>query len=582
MMKMARPGILAVRAVNQYRRRDVFTYLGLRYYLDNSTARTDGWARYVATDLASTRSVLPYLNAHHFKEVNDDGTVRHRPLYMPGANEALAEAALLAECAKHPEVFGSPACVFSYFLTRGKDRRGVFEPYIEGLKGRHRAVAKAAASFPDGFVQHVDIKKFYPSISQEMAQTVWRQCCEKAELGKGFPELGEKLIADHGAVPRDGEMGVLTGPMFSHLLANLVLRDFDVALSDALPGRYFRYVDDIILVGDVAMVDEALATVESQLDDLGFKLHGADSEKRLRVSAAEWLSGEDDFSQQRTQVSWPALIGDLKRYLLTSSEKHGELQRRLSDGGFRLPLPNYSALAYEAGWLERLRQLARMPWVRRKTQGMSAESLLTHAHQLRMRRERDLRKFFDQVSDATPFLRKRLVSKMRLAAGQLVYLSDEETLKAMSIPLCEISELHLHGRVMEAVATRRLDKVLPLGTNAAQASAQALGADNQPAFVSLRSFNAAEHQALAVLMLNGVAIATDGGAIEDETELLRLARNGCDQGLMKSGDPFLRELACLHGLTGPARHSSMLNTAFDQDDDLVLDAIDKLQESASP
>ena len=34
-------GLLAIRATNQYRRRDVLAYLGLRYYLDNSAARSD-------------------------------------------------------------------------------------------------------------------------------------------------------------------------------------------------------------------------------------------------------------------------------------------------------------------------------------------------------------------------------------------------------------------------------------------------------------------------------------------------------------------------------------------------------------
>ena len=41
-VNLSRPGILAVRAVNQYRRRDVLPYLGLRYYLYNNAARQCG------------------------------------------------------------------------------------------------------------------------------------------------------------------------------------------------------------------------------------------------------------------------------------------------------------------------------------------------------------------------------------------------------------------------------------------------------------------------------------------------------------------------------------------------------------
>jgi len=35
--------ILAIKALNQYRKRDVIPYLGLRYYLDNTSARRDRW-----------------------------------------------------------------------------------------------------------------------------------------------------------------------------------------------------------------------------------------------------------------------------------------------------------------------------------------------------------------------------------------------------------------------------------------------------------------------------------------------------------------------------------------------------------
>jgi hypothetical protein len=48
--------------------------------------------------------------------------------------------------------------------------------------------------------------------------------------------------------------GILTGPMFSHLLGNLVLRELDEECSKSLPARYFRYVDDITLVGDADAV----------------------------------------------------------------------------------------------------------------------------------------------------------------------------------------------------------------------------------------------------------------------------------------------------------------------------------------
>lgn len=128
-MKRSRPGVLAVRAVNQYRRRDVLPYLGLRYYLENTASRTDEWAKRVAIDLVLARNNTPCLRVFHFKEATETGRVEHRAIYLPGANEALSEAALLDECANQPHVFRNPLCVFSYHLNHGKDRSGIYRHY---------------------------------------------------------------------------------------------------------------------------------------------------------------------------------------------------------------------------------------------------------------------------------------------------------------------------------------------------------------------------------------------------------------------------------------------------------------------
>jgi hypothetical protein len=81
-MPRQRAGILAVRAVNQYRRRDVLTYLALRYYLDNEAARTDHWVKEVATDLILKRSNQPYFRAFHFKDGSHRSGVEHRLMFL--------------------------------------------------------------------------------------------------------------------------------------------------------------------------------------------------------------------------------------------------------------------------------------------------------------------------------------------------------------------------------------------------------------------------------------------------------------------------------------------------------------------
>jgi hypothetical protein len=185
----------------------------------------------------------------------------------------------------------------------------------------------------------------------------------------------------------------------------------------------------------------------------------------------------------------------------------------------------------------------------------------------------------EQTIDSSGYDRKRAVPKLRYRGGRLVYLASDDSLSSLAKDTQAIPELHLLTEVMEAVSSGNLDRVLYLGTNAAQAAAQPIRAAKKTCSTTLRDLKEAEQQSLAVFLLNGVSVERPGP--DNDTELMRFAKNGADRNLMKSGEPFMRELACLHGLVEHARHSELLETAYDEDEDLALDAIDQLQQSVS-
>lgn len=577
-MNNPRPGVLAVRAINQYRRRDILVYLGLRYYLHNSSARSNDWIQRVATKLVDTRSGAPYFAAQHFKDCPCPGQLKHRPMFLPNANEALAETALLDECAKHPWVFGNPECVFSYKLASGADRSGVFEYYSKGLCSRHDAIALACDLNPSGVVRYQDIKRFYPSITAELALRTWKKYSSRAKLSSSYISLGERIIQDHGVVSRPDEKGILTGPMFSHLLANLVLREFDEEFCAKLPGQYFRYVDDIALVGNAEVVSNSLAEMRLRLTDLGFELHDSNSPKCLEVSTATWLEGRLDYRDGKRDVTWMSLIGDLKRLLLIAPLERENVQNLFVKNGFRIPVYDYQTTVYEAGYLERVYKLAKKFWFRRKTNKISADSLIVQALKLRDVYEREILEIL-AIQQPTVFMRKRIIPKLRYRAGRLIYLAAPETLLKLAKLLEVYSELHMHSTIMAAVATGNLDNILPLGTNAAQAAAQPIRAAGTLCNTSLSDGDPIVDQSLAIFALNGVKVAYDASG--EASDLLKFATVGTSVELMKCPDQFTREIACLHGLHEHPRHAKMLETVFDEDEHLAIDAVDQLQNSES-
>ena len=571
-------GLLAIRATNQYRRRDVLAYLGLRYYLDNSAARSDRWAREIAPDLILRRGEPCYLTVQHFKEADSLGRVTHREMFLPGPNEALAEASLLDACAQSGELFSPSKSVFSYRLANADDLSGVYQHYMHGLRHRHEAIASACKQSPDAAVLHLDIRRFYPSVTIPRATSAWLSAAESQSMDRHWVDVGVHLLQDQARASATGNGHLLTGPMFSHLVGNLLLQPVDQAMS-RLPVRYFRYVDDITLVGTDTQLESAMSTLKSSLDDLELSLHGQDSAKWLKVSAETWLLGENDFVEPRRGNSWMSLIGDLKRLLVITPELREPLLNEFAANDIRLPVPYYTSTVQERSYKVRLTELLNATWFRKIARKPSISGLVGRATELRNQYDSEARQLLATISAADPFLAKRLLPKIRYRFGRLAYLGELAQLGDLAGAARSIPALKFQSAVANSIATGDVNEIIDYGANAAQAVAQPLSMRTSQVVVGKRMLNPAAQQALAVLRMNGLSV--EGATLGDaQSELLKFATSGADRPMMKSSEPFLRELACLHGLSEAPRHQATLTTAFDAAEEITFDAIEQEHQSS--
>jgi hypothetical protein len=346
-------------------------------------------------------------------------------------------------------------------------------------------------------------------------------------------------------------------------------------------ARYFRYVDDIVLVGPAEQVKATYGELTARLDDLGLKLHPEDSEKHLVVRGPEWLKGEHDFRDSTRSTSWKTLVGGIKQYLTAWPEEAATLRAALRDSGARLPILDYQNAVRERPFLARISDLSKHPWFRGRVQARSVQLLLKQIDYLREAYHREAQTLLDALPRLKDYERKRQIPKLRYRAGRLAYLAYPHALVALSEQLRKVPELLFQACVLHAVATGEVDELLTLGTNAVQAAAQALRAAGKPARISNPVETAAQKQGFAILALNGVeVVGVASGSLNDD-ELIRFARLGPSIETMKSADPFLRELACLHGIVEQPRHPEFLETAFDEDEDLALDVMNDLRASGA-
>jgi len=572
---MSRPGVLSVRTINQYRRRDVIAYLGLRYYLDNTAARQDIWARDVAAQLERTGTGGGYLLVKHFKELDDRGAANHRDIYIPRPNEALAEAALIEACAQAGGLFQPSNNVYSYLLPEGNDRQGVFRNYMDGLKSRHNSIAKACEDNPDSIVCFRDLRKFYPSIRISLAHDAWEAACSSSTIDPSFTELGHALLERHGNVSGGN---LLTGPIFSHLIGNLILKGIDdLPLGDHV--RVFRYVDDFTLVGRAGDVAEALKRIEDAVGALQLELHPADSPKSLDVPGSQWLESKSDFQEAPSEHSWKSLIGDVKYLLRWHPERAKDLGKMLENEGIRLPMRDYREAVDEASFLTKAIQKMSWHWYRQRTRSITPRTVLEQARFLREKYVVELEQLLEKLRSADAFSAKRYVPMARYRLGRLSYLAKPDVLVSMSESTEELPQLRFHSEVARAIATKNVDRLLALGPNAAQAAAQPLRTVTRQVTLSRQPSTEAEEQSLIVLALNGIRPSDEVGA-GPNSELHRFAVEGGSLQLMQSESKFIAEVSSLHGIGAP-RHTDVLDTAFDYDEDLALDAIDQARTSMS-
>ena len=389
-------------------------------------------------------------------------------------------------------------------------------------------------------------------------------------------------MEDHALVSKENgkSLSVLTGPMFSHLIANLVLFEIDKVMQEKTQGKYWRYVDDIVLVGNPTQVSENHSLLRRILDDNGFSLH--EDGKDFLVDSKSWLEGIDDFNDSESGM-WMNLVSNIKRYLLLHPAMRESLLKGFQDNGINIPVLDYSIVTSDTSFVERFNSLLmRYSWLPRQVKNLSASELIDYALKVRNVYQEKIRVILEEGSKVSGYKRKRLLPKLRFYSGRLFYLSLPETLNDISVALKTFPELILEAYVMDAIRTRDVTNLLKYGSNAIQSAAQVFRLSNTPVACDLETLSMVELQGIALLHLNGVNINLSDRLMDEvsKNELNQFAIGINSSNLMKSGDPFIRELSCLRGAENPLRHQNILDSAYDRDEQLVFDAISQLRDSS--
>ena len=136
------------------------------------------------------------------------------------------------------------------------------------VKGRS-IVTNARQHINQKFMLNIDIKDFFPSISEDMVVEIFRSI--------GYSHGAAAALADVCCYRRQLPQGAVTSPY----LSNLIFRKIDAELLDyttSLNCRYSRYADDITISGNIPM-ETPLGKITAILEKHGFSLN----EQKTRI-----------------------------------------------------------------------------------------------------------------------------------------------------------------------------------------------------------------------------------------------------------------------------------------------------------
>jgi Reverse transcriptase (RNA-dependent DNA polymerase) len=399
-----------------------------------------------------------YFHVPRFKELSDRGLPEYRTLYMPSPFSCLAEAVILEEIGKD-RAFGNHPSVYSYRWPSQGSRGSNYEHYFDNYQARNEGIASELTKYSDRVALVLDIRRFYPSADQEFVRAEFRKCMRASTLSDEVRAAADTCLDNTLKADGTGQ-GVPIGPELSHLLADLLLRNLDIALYSRFTTGYFRYVDDIVLVIHRSDIDSAITTVSEQLEKIGLNLN---EEKTDVVEAADWLRFGPTGPEEVQELSVQALWFRSKAFIAAKPDRLDALDRCMREQGLTLPLSRLREHAAKDPWRERLKELLSGQWLVALSAFFADErSLVDYANSVKMTALRDFRKDASGPSLSGQIGRKWLVQKLRRNANQLFYLATDPELKEIHDATRQYTELHETSCVLGGLLNSEVTPLLDL------------------------------------------------------------------------------------------------------------------------
>ncbi len=447
------PHALVARALNACRLVHKPTYVALRALVDHEVNRNrPDWATVSVLHKTQFREQWYYYRFKVLKELENGKDPRYRDFMIGSPTTILAEAYLLDLLSREAS-FQTSSRVFSYLWPRYAEAGRTFVFYQRGYVSRNSGIRAFFQSFPNNVALVTDIRHFYPSVTWNALEPRLNSRLAKVD------SVPTKRVAHNllGNLRQASPTGIPIGPELGHLLGNIALEDVDVAMEQQFGDRYFRYVDDIIVLCPPDMVESAYAKLEEQIRRIDLKFHPG---KRDTVSADVWMKEMPEMSGRENAASFESFIDDLSSYLVVYPKRANVLREALVSEGFSLPIQRLTTQSRYAPYRRFVRKYGF-----RRLFGVLLKSerwFIDRARELRVRLHKELCEQREQDIPQSGMRRRWYVQKCRYRISRLLYLLDSTTYSDLMKSLPAGDEFGEYRALLGALQTGDVTGVLQM------------------------------------------------------------------------------------------------------------------------
>ncbi|MFO0807593.1 MAG: RNA-directed DNA polymerase [Gemmataceae bacterium] len=570
---------LAARALNASRAAHKPTYVGLRLLLtgaQNSRAALDAFL----TRRTVSRREWRYFSFQILKEARKDHKPEYRNCIVGSPLTTLAEAHVLSLMSSEPS-FGVPACAFSSLWPAEPSSGRNFEFFLDGYERRNRRVAELLAAKPGHVAVVNDIKSFYPSVEKpRLRERIVRRA--KAIQDRQTKRSVEGLLLALIDLDAPKYSGIPIGPEVGHALGHVALEGVDATMIGHYGDAYLRYVDDIIVVCPTEEVDGVTRRLQNALSDEGLALN---DEKRDVVAEGSWRQDCVSFAPAPLPNTFESLVEAIVHHLIWYPGDAEELQRRLTDAGFSIPVNRFRSLSkskrYRGHLRSRWRAVDRLwDWLV-VTFTSSIDTIVETAKAVR----EELRRKATVLAESTPpegSMRRRWhIQRCRYVLNRLAYLLSPADYKALLQLVPNIDEFQELRLVLEAVASGDATTILPYPGRVASTFCELWHLHNKArpprvAWPAVAGRAEAESAATLSLYLGVKPSTTFLRAFDQSLPGGRLLLDLCSAGRTEhriAPRTFIDEVDCLYRGVRPEELHSLMYSRHDELEDVGLEGL---------